>query len=115
VSVCPYCGRLKASIDQMFDVQPSLALFCRASVSAATCYTEDCKRITIANALAQTDPSVTASVRAVVRWHVLRVLVANDWRMAKAARVLGVDRRTMYRICQRERIVREAPGTKEQR
>lgn len=55
-------------------------------------------------------PDETASLNAVTEWHLKRVLAANGGRRAKTAEVLGVDRRTIYRMIERSKLaVKETP------
>ena len=49
----------------------------------------------------------------VMKEHIVNVLGLCDWNYARAAKALGIDRRTVYRICKRngvERPTKAVPG-----
>lgn len=49
-------------------------------------------------------PAENASLDVVTEWHLRRVLTAAGGHRSKAAAVLGVDRRTIYRMIQRYKL-----------
>lgn len=57
------------------------------------------------DALDERDPPLTHGARVTLEQakahHVQTVLLALEWNMSEAAKVLEVDRRTLYRLCKR--------------
>ena len=51
-----------------------------------------------------TEPAFTGSLRQMEMAHITHVLNANDWNMTRGARVLGIDRSTLYHKIKRYRI-----------
>lgn len=51
------------------------------------------------------------TIEQVVGAHVRRVLTSLDWNLSQAAKVLDVDRRTVYRLMKRHQIERPACGS----
>ena len=49
-----------------------------------------------------------ASLREIEKAHIQRVLTANDWQITRSAKILGIDRSTLYNKIKRYRITRQA-------
>jgi DNA-binding NtrC family response regulator len=59
----------------------------------------------------RTPPSDSTNLGAVECQHILHVLQSEGWNKARAARVLGVSRRRLYRLLEKHGLMNAAPGT----